>query len=266
MCRMARITSETIAQLFNERAERYDDSAAHNWEAHMAAKLAAPTPGERVLDVACGTGLVSRACAKSMGAPADIVGVDIADGLLEVARHKAAPSMCFAHADATQLPFEAAEFDVVLCVAAVPYLSDVDTAVAEWRRVLRPRGRMLFTVPADQGIFVFEMLQRVAAAHGIVLNELNHGLGQPGAIQDLAARHALECVTVERAQYREVVTGDARAFAERFMAVGFAEPLQGAPQDVREAVLCEYEKQYKAARDAGQGGHEPLFVLLQLPD
>ena len=115
-----------------------------------------------MLDVACGPGLISCMSAKSLGASADIVGVDVADGLLEVARQKATSNMRFAQAHAVQLPLRWWSLmsccEPVLCfdVAAVQHLPDVDTAVAAWRRVLRPHVRMHLQCQRTTSLFVLE--------------------------------------------------------------------------------------------------------------
>lgn len=107
---------------FDARAETYDASKVHRWQARMAADLTAATAHDRVLDVATGTGLVLR----YLPAASDLgqrIGVDNSAGMLETAR-RALPTATFVVADAADVPFEPGRFDAVTCAAAIPYLID----------------------------------------------------------------------------------------------------------------------------------------------
>ena len=116
---------------------------------HCVRRLA-PRPGERVLDVATGTGWAAR-CAAERGA--EVVGVDLGAGLVETARHLAAARglrIDFRVGDAEKLPFPDASFDVVLSTCGVMFASDPQAAAAELARVCRPGGRLgITTWPPD---------------------------------------------------------------------------------------------------------------------
>lgn len=103
-----------------------------------------PQPGERVLDVGSGPGFLAAAIAEAVGSTGAVLGVDISEPLLAVARsHCAHQSWVeFRHADATQLPFEDHDFDAVISTQVLEYIRDVGAALAEVHRVLRPGGRV----------------------------------------------------------------------------------------------------------------------------
>jgi ubiquinone/menaquinone biosynthesis C-methylase UbiE len=101
--------------------------------------------GERVLDVACGTGLVSFRAAAAVGERGAVVGTDLSGEMVESARRGAAlrdlHHARFERADAEALPLEGGAFDAALCALGLMYVADPIKALAEMRRVLRPGGR-----------------------------------------------------------------------------------------------------------------------------
>ena len=117
----------------------------------------------RVLDVACGSGGPVLHLAETTGH--DVVGVDVhEDGIAAAERQAAerglAARATFTRTDATQrLPFPDASFDAVTCIDAVNHLAGRPHVFAEWRRVVRPGGRVLFTDPVViTGLVTFEEL------------------------------------------------------------------------------------------------------------
>jgi SAM-dependent methyltransferase len=108
--------------------------------------VAAPSAGDRVLDVACGTGVVARRAV----AGADLgrlVGCDVNEAMLDVARAVGSTAEAeWRVADAVALPFEDASFDVVYCQQGLQYLSDPMAGLREMARVLAPGGRLALAV------------------------------------------------------------------------------------------------------------------------
>ena len=112
--------------------------------------LASLAPGERVLDLACGTGLVTLAAAASVGPRGHVLGTDLSGQMVEVARQRAveqqASNVTFQRMDAEVLDLPDATFDVVLCCLGLMYVPDPQRALNEWRRVLKPGGRVVIAV------------------------------------------------------------------------------------------------------------------------
>jgi protein-L-isoaspartate O-methyltransferase len=118
------------------------------WAADLVT-LAAPQPGERVLDVACGTGVVARLVAPHVGPAGHVVGLDLDPGRLAVARAlPPAPGAVleWREGDALALPFAEATFDLVCCQQGVQFFPDRHTALREMHRVLVPGGRLALNV------------------------------------------------------------------------------------------------------------------------
>jgi len=112
-------------------------------------QLAAPEEGDRLLDVACGTGPVARQAAPFVGSTGRVVGLDLNPGMLEVARRMPVPdgiSVEWRQGDSTALPFENASFDIVCCNQGLQFFPDRKAALSEMFRVLAPVGRLALGV------------------------------------------------------------------------------------------------------------------------
>lgn len=144
--------------LFDKIASRYDlindvqSLGLHRmWKRRLIA-LAAVRPGDRALDVCCGTGDIAFRLAQS---GAEVTGLDFSQPMLEVAQRRAAASSAppqFMHGDALHLPFADASFDVVTCGYGLRNLADWQAGLREMHRVVRPGGRLLvldFAKPAN---------------------------------------------------------------------------------------------------------------------
>ena len=146
---------------FQKRVQRYgwDKAAAHyerSWQAQLEPaqtallEMAGLVPGERVLDVACGTGLVTLRAARAVAPAGDVTGTDISQEMIavatEVAKAQGIANCCFERMDAEALTFEASAFDVALNALGLMYAPDPERAVAELHRVLAPGGRCVSAV------------------------------------------------------------------------------------------------------------------------
>ena len=143
------------------RIQRYGwDKAVGDYEAGWRAQLepaqslmmdlAALQPGERVLDVACGTGLVSFRIADAVGNEGAVVGTDISGEMVEAARRLAAArniaNARFERCDAEALNVDEAPFDAALCGLGLMYVPDPVKALGAMRRLLKPGGRTAVAV------------------------------------------------------------------------------------------------------------------------
>jgi ubiquinone/menaquinone biosynthesis C-methylase UbiE len=132
-----------------EAYERYMVSAFGNAWSQMLVLLAAPEEGDRVLDVACGTGAVARYAATFVGPTGRVVGLDLNAGMLAVAHRIPVPegtSISWQEGNATALPFPNASFDVVCCHQGLQFFPDRSAALQEMFRSLVPAGRLALGV------------------------------------------------------------------------------------------------------------------------
>jgi len=137
-----------------------DTNPAINYEKYFVPAIGAPLAkdlirhaalhsGERVLDVACGTGVVARLASEEIGADGMIVGVDVNPAMLEAARSAVPPDkpIEWCEASAENMPLPDASFDVVTCQMGLQFMPDRHGALREIRRVLAPGGRLILNVP-----------------------------------------------------------------------------------------------------------------------
>lgn len=138
----------------------YAGSAAENYERYFVPSIGAPVaadlievaairPGERVLDVACGTGVVTRMVAERVGEDGTVAGLDVNPGMLAVARTVTPPgvSIDWHESSAEEMPLPDDAFDVELCQMALQFIPDKAAALREMHRTLAPGGRVALNLP-----------------------------------------------------------------------------------------------------------------------
>jgi 2-polyprenyl-6-hydroxyphenyl methylase/3-demethylubiquinone-9 3-methyltransferase len=133
-------------QAFHEAqwADAPQDPEPYAWEARRALLLAEARPGERVLDLGCGAGRFVRAL---LEAGVDAVGVDVAEGALSRARSNVPGADLRRVGEDGVIPLGHGEVDLVWCSEVLEHVADTAGLLLEARRVLRPGGRLLLTVP-----------------------------------------------------------------------------------------------------------------------
>ncbi len=137
-----------------EAYQRYGVPALGTVKAQDLVALAALQAGEHVLNVACGTGVVTRHAAQAVGTTGKVIGLDINEGMLQVAHTVAPPAgalITWRHGSVMALPFPDATFDVVLCQCGLEYFPGRAQGVREMARVLMPgrRARVLRDLEAS---------------------------------------------------------------------------------------------------------------------
>jgi demethylmenaquinone methyltransferase / 2-methoxy-6-polyprenyl-1,4-benzoquinol methylase len=171
--------SRYVNELFSALAKRYNvmtdvwTFGLHRMWKRQAMALCALRPGERVLDVATGTGDLALVEEAAVGPEGQVVGVDSCVAMLEVARGRQRGAIDFQEGDAMDLRFPDASFDVVTIGFGLRNVAERGQALREFRRVLRPGGRLMvldFSTPTSKmlkavhDLFYFGVMPKVGWA------------------------------------------------------------------------------------------------------
>jgi SAM-dependent methyltransferase len=151
--------------------------------------------GERILDVACGTGVVARAAAGRVARAGHVAAIDINAGMLAIARSLPAgrgAGIGWFEGSALRLPFRAGSYDVVLCQLGLQFFPDRPAALAEMRRVLVTGGRLGLSVygPIEHNPATFALagaLDRRLGPGASAAKRAEHALADPALLRTLAA-------------------------------------------------------------------------------
>jgi len=142
------MTLDTVRKTFTDWAPIYD--ATHSWPLPLRreARLALGVQrGDRILDLACGTGLNFAHLRELVGKEGYVLGVDVTPAMLDIARQRIArrgwKNVEVREADAARLPFPDASFDKAICTFALSIIPDYVRAIDEVKRVLVPGGRFV---------------------------------------------------------------------------------------------------------------------------
>jgi ubiquinone/menaquinone biosynthesis C-methylase UbiE len=176
------------------------------WAADLVAR-AGLHPGDSVLDVACGTGVVARVAAERVGATGRIAALDINPGMLVTARSLQAPdgaAIEWTEGSALALPYDDDTFDAVFCQFGLQFLPDRGAALSEARRTIAPRGQLALNVfgpiehnPATHALS--EALDRWVGADASAIKRGEHALSDTAELRALVTRAGFENVAIDTA-------------------------------------------------------------------
>jgi ubiquinone/menaquinone biosynthesis C-methylase UbiE len=186
-----------VWQMNTDGPETYERYIVPTWMLDWTDDLIAAAgvgPGKRVLDVACGTGIVARKAASLVGPGGRVAGLDANEGMLAVAgtcaRKEGRAAVEWYCSDVSRMPFSPGEFDAVLCHQGLQFFPDKTAALQEMARVLAPEGRLALGVwgrlaRCPYVIAVCGVLEKYLGAESTTLFKQAGSLSDPGELLSL---------------------------------------------------------------------------------
>jgi ubiquinone/menaquinone biosynthesis C-methylase UbiE len=158
--------------------------------------------GDRLLDIACGTGIVARVAKERLGDTGRVVGIDVSSDMLAVAR-AVAPDIDWREGNASSLPLnEGEKFDVVVCQQGLQFFPEKAQAIAQMRWAMAEHGRLAVAMwRSDDEIPFFRELRKVAERHLGAITDQRYAFGDATLLERLlrdAGFHDVDVKTVAR--------------------------------------------------------------------
>jgi ubiquinone/menaquinone biosynthesis C-methylase UbiE len=209
-------------------------------------------PGKRVLDVACGTGVLSRALAR---AGADVTGLDLTAPMLAIAREYS-PEIEFVEASADAIPFGDDSFDAATCQQGLQFFPNRQLALTQIRRVVKPAGTVVIACwcdPHQGGIgAVARALTKHAGEDAGAMMMAPFVINRERDLQALLEEVGFAEVAVER-ETIEARFADPDRFGERVINAGPIAPrFMAEPEDVRAAIEADITQEIASMRQGDQ--------------
>ncbi len=235
-----------------DRSTNYGGNAPRNYQKFFVPSIGGPIaddllavarlePGDRVLDVACGTGVVTRLAAQRVGPKGKATGLDLNPGMLAVARSSTPAELAieWIEGNAAAMQLEDGAFDVVLCQMGLQFMPDKLAVLREMRRVLAPGGRIHVNVPGPRP-WLFGIMADAIARHlgpeGAGFVDLVFSLYDANQLRDLFQQADFEDVKVE-AKPKTLVVPPAREFLWQYIhSTPLAPQAMNVDERVREAL------------------------------
>lgn len=187
--------TENIIKTFDFVAKTYNHSASRffPFTADRLVGILRPLPGSKILDVATGTGVVAMAMAQAVGQNGRVIGVDLSEAMMAEAENSfkkfGLDNIDLFTMDGAKLDFKNNYFDHVTCSFGLFFMPDMVAALKEWRRVLKPGGKVIFSC-FDEGAFspMADRFAELLMSYGVAKDKLHP------ASERLKSKHACESV------------------------------------------------------------------------
>lgn len=254
---------------FNNRTN-YDNGRFYIPIANRLVEFANLQNGQKILDIATGTGIVALNAAQKVGSEGKVIGVDISTGMLNNAKQKLAQTSLqnveFIEADAEKLDFDDNSFNAILCSLAVCYLTDIPTALRNWHRLIKKDGFVAFNVWYENAFPPSVLFREVAQRFGINVPNPNAPMGTSERCNQLLQEIGFRDIQIETKQFGwyfpvdEKIAGDIWLMNAKNV---FGYQVFQLPADKLEKCKAEYikEMQNLPTTEKGVWCDAPIFFV-----
>ncbi|BAY83921.1 putative methyltransferase [Calothrix parasitica NIES-267] len=257
---------QQVASYFNNRIN-YDASEFANRRANRFLELLPLKKGNKVLDIATGTGLIAIPVARIVGDTGKVVGVDIASVLLQQAQKKIdvlnLRNIELLEVDAEYLNFKENSFDAVLCCSAVMVFQNISAAFKDWSRFLKPGGIVAFNAYAETSLMTPAIIQS-CFNYGIALPNIHEPLGTVEKCENLLKSASFNHIEVTTEQFGKYISvDDAKKIFDGNTWIHPKNPLSKLPVKQKELLKAEFAKIIESlATDKGVWHDITTFFVL----
>jgi len=250
--------ANTQYQLEGNAPQLYERETVQTLGRPLAELMFAHVPlqaGDRVLDAACGTGVVTRVAAQRFRHLAHLVGVDLNPGMLDVARSHTPTTgvpVEWRQGDLGALPFLDSRFEVVLCQQGLQFVPDPGAALREMRRVLVPGGRLAFTVFSEVPVYyaaLADALARHVSAAAATSCLSRYTLQEATMLQTLVDAAGFGAITFRVLEVQRRMPASAVSIVEAMARAPYARDVAAVAEAVRHTIGQEVSTALQAYRD-----------------
>ncbi|MCT7989426.1 class I SAM-dependent methyltransferase [Laspinema olomoucense] len=196
---------QQIADYFNRRINYDQEGDFHPLVAHHLIQCADIQPGQHILDIATGTGLVAIEAAQIVGNSGSVVGVDLSEGMLRRSHSKIAAAgltnieLKQADIETIQLPDNS--FDRIFCCCGIPYISNIPHNLRRWYGFLKPGGIIALTGLAETASIFSNLLIKIATNYGLELPSWSEVTGTQKKCKNLLQTAGFEQIQITDEQF-----------------------------------------------------------------
>ena len=236
---------QAIAAVYDRRKDSYDLGGKDNWHYKLASRLvecAELKSGQKVLDLATGTGMVAIEAAKQVGITGQVIGLDISSGLLSVAQQKIDAARLnsiiqLERADVEKLDLAENSYDCIFCCSALPLFTNVPADLRLWNSFLVPGGKLGLCVFAETAFVFGVVLQKVARRYGIeiIMSDLTGTEAKCHSLLQTAGFKNIQITTEQYGSYITLESSASRAWDTSLQHPHCYPLLQLSPQELEQA-------------------------------
>ena len=238
---------QKVIDFFNKRTAYDSEGKGHPENAKRLLDFVSVEPGQIILDISTGTGLVAIPTAKEVAPKGSVIGVDISTGMLAQAKAKikaeGIKNLELIEADIESIDFNNEQFNLIFCCSALVYISDIPALLNKCYRWLKPEGCFAFTSP-DRGSYLAEVRVRVCKdLFGIDLPHIIRPLWTPEKCTKLLQNSGFHNIEIKKHLFRREKINDNYGSArieKEFYPRG--NPLLNLSKAQKKLLQAEYKK------------------------